>query len=295
MSSDQPIITRFAPSPTGLLHVGSGFAALVAHDIARAQGGHFLLRIENIDHGRCREEFETQILDDLAWLGLTWETPIRRQSEHMELYQAHLQTLIDRGLTYRCFCTRKDIAKEIANMPSAPQGPEGPIYPGTCRGLSQTEIDTRLHAKQPFAWRLDWQKAMNYLRETGRNNLFFNETGAGPTGETGHQSVDPGLFGDIVIARKDVGVSYHLAVTVDDHLQGITLVTRGNDLFPASHIQRLLQAVLGLNMPDYHHHRLILHESGRRLAKRDRDLTIKALREAGMTPAEFRTKVGLQP
>ena len=249
MSSDRPVTTRFAPSPTGLLHLGSGFAALIAYDLARAHGGRFVLRIENIDHGRCKKEFEHQILDDLAWLGLTWETPVRRQSEHMDLYQTYLQTLIDRGLTYRCFCTRKDIAKEIAQMPSAPHGPEGPIYPGTCRELSEAEVERRIDANQAFAWRLDWQKALAYLQEGGRDNFFFNETGAGPKGETGHQSVDPGLFGDIIIARKDVGVSYHLAVTVDDHLQDITLVTRGNDLFPASHIQRLLQAVAGVGHP----------------------------------------------
>jgi len=285
----RPVTTRFAPSPTGYLHLGTAYSALVAERQARDNKGTFLLRIEDIDDGRCRAEFEGQMLDDLGWLGLTWEEPVRRQSEHLDLYRSHLTALIDQGLAYRCFCTRKEIADEVANMPSAPHGPEGALYPGTCKRLSEDAVAAKIALGKPFAWRLDCTAAMTRLTQP----LTFTECGRGPGGETGIQVADPAAFGDIVLGRKDVGVSYHLAVTVDDALQGVTLVTRGEDLFAATSIQRLLQKLLGLDTPDYFHHRLILHESGRRLAKRDQDVTLKALREAGVTPDEIRQRLGL--
>jgi len=287
--ASRPVTTRFAPSPTGYLHLGTAYSALVAEAQARERGGRFLLRIEDIDQGRCRPEFEEQILDDLAWLGLTWEEPVRRQSAHLDLYRSHLTTLIDQGLAYRCFCTRKEIAEEVANMPSAPHGPEGALYPGTCRGLSEDAIAAKIALGTPFAWRLDGAEAITRVATP----LTFTEAGRGPAGETGTQTADPAAFGDIVLGRKDVGVSYHLAVTVDDHLQGVTLVTRGEDLFAATSIQLVLQQLLGFDPPDYFHHELILHESGRRLAKRDQDVTLKALREAGVTPDEIRQSLGV--
>ena len=285
----RPETTRFAPSPTGHLHLGTAYSALVAETQARKTDGRFLLRIEDIDEGRCRPEFEAQILEDLAWLGLTWEEPVRRQSEHLELYRTHLNRLIDQGLAYRCFCTRKEIAAEIARMPSAPHGPEGAIYPGTCKRLSDDAVAAKIALGQAYAWRLDCDAA---IRTIG-TDLTFDERGKGPAGQHGLQTTDAAIFGDIVLGRKDVGVSYHLAVTIDDHVQGVTLVTRGEDLFAAASIQRLLQALLGLNTPDYFHHKLILHESGRRLAKRDQDVTLKALRANGVTPEEIYERLGL--
>ena len=287
--SPRPETTRFAPSPTGYLHLGTAYSALVAHDEARKTGGRFLLRIEDIDTGRCRPEFDAQILDDLTWLGLRWDSTVRRQSDHLDLYGSHLTRLIKRDLAYRCFCTRKDIAAEIARMPSAPHGPDGAIYPGTCKELSDEAIAEKIALGQAFAWRLDSQAA----RATLDTPLTFDERGGGPGGQSGQQTADPGIFGDIVLARKDVGVSYHLAVTVDDHVQGVTLVTRGEDLFAATSIQRLLQTLLDFDTPDYCHHRLVLHDSGRRLAKRDQDLTLKALRASGATPDSIRTRLGL--
>lgn len=287
--SSRPVTTRFAPSPTGYLHLGTAYSALVAEAQARENKGTFLLRVEDIDQGRCRPEFEKQILEDLTWLGVRWEAPVRRQSEHLDLYRSHLTTLIDQGLAYRCFCTRKEITEEVANMPSAPHGPEGALYPGTCKGLSEDAVAAKIALGKAFAWRLDCAEAMRRVTAP----LTFTECGRGPQGETGPQLADPGAFGDIVLGRKDVGVSYHLAVTVDDDLQGVTLVTRGEDLFAATSIQLLLQKLLGLNTPDYFHHKLILHESGRRLAKRDQDVTLKALREASVSPHEIRERLGL--
>ena len=284
-----PLVTRFAPSPTGLLHLGTAYSAIVAHDRARDAGGRFILRIEDIDQGRCRPEFEQQILDDLEWLGLTWDEPVRRQSDHMDEYRTELARLTERGLTFPCFCTRKEIEREVAAMPSAPQGPEGPIYPGTCRKLGEADIEARLDAGHSPAIRLAIDKAVAQLT----SSLTFEEHGQGPDGETGPIDVDPRLFGDVVLGRKDVGVSYHLAVTLDDHLQGVTLVTRGEDLFPATHIQRVLQDLLNLAVPAYVHHKLIVDETGRRLAKRDKDMTLVALRDAGATPQDVRAMVGL--
>jgi glutamyl-Q tRNA(Asp) synthetase len=280
-----PDTTRFAPSPTGPLHLGHAFAAITAHDLARGSGGRFLLRIEDIDRARCRPEFEAGIMEDLRWLGLAWDELPMRQSERIARYREHLAGLIARGLAYPCFCTRGAIAAEVARMPAAPQGPEGPVYPGTCRGLAAGERAERIAAGQPHAWRLDVAACVATL---GDVELSFEEDGRGPSGESGVISVRPALYGDIVLGRKDVGVSYHLAVVLDDHAQQVTLVSRGEDLFAAAHVQRLLQAVLGLGTPRYHHHRLIRDDAGRRLAKRDRDRTLAELRAAGMTAADIR-------
>jgi glutamyl-Q tRNA(Asp) synthetase len=278
-----PETTRFAPSPTGRLHLGHALAAVTAWRLARAEGGRFLLRIEDIDSARCREEFVAGILEDLAWLGLDWDGPVLRQSGRLAAYRAALAGLGARGLTYPCFCTRAEIAAEVAASPAAPQGPEGPVYPGTCRALSADERRARLDAGQGHAWRLDVAAGVAAL---GEAPLGFEETGRGPAGETGLQRVTPLRFGDIVLGRKDVGVSYHLAVVLDDHAQRVTRVTRGEDLFAATHVQRLLQAILGLDVPRYLHHRLLRDASGRRLAKRDRALTLAALRDRGLAPGD---------
>jgi len=261
------IVTRFAPSPTGYLHLGHAFAAWEA---ARA-GTRFLLRIEDLDQGRAREEFIAGIFEDLAWLGLSWEEPVLRQSGRMEAYRDALSVLAP--FTYPCFCTRKEIADEIARAALAPHGPDGPLYPGTCRRLSSDERAMRIARGDAFALRLDTAKA---AATTGP--LTFTEHG--------HvHAVDPLLFGDVVLARKDMPASYHLAVVVDDAFQGVTLVTRGEDLLPAAHVQRLLQALLGYPEPAYAHHRLVLDRHGRKFSKRDRSVTLRDLRAAGITPS----------
>lgn len=275
-------VTRFAPSPTGALHLGHAYAALFARQEARAARGRFLLRIEDIDAGRCKPEFETGILDDLQWLGLSWETPVRRQSEHFADYQAALDRLTGDGLLYPCFCTRAEIKAEIARAGtaphgSAPNGPDGPVYPGTCRDLDAAERERRRAAGEPFALRLDVTKATAVA-----GVLFWRDRVQGRVRAT------PEIFGDVVLARKDTPTSYHLAVTHDDHVQGVTLVTRGLDLFPATHIHRLLQALLGLNTPEYHHHKLLAGADGQRLAKRANAPTLQSLRESGHSPEEVR-------
>jgi glutamyl-Q tRNA(Asp) synthetase len=284
------IVTRFAPSPTGFLHLGHAFAALTAHRAAEQNGGRFLLRIEDIDMTRSRPEYEQSIKDDLAWLGLAFEDPVRRQSEHFSDYAAALNTLDERGLLYPCFCTRKEIAEEIARAAEAPHGPDGPLYPGTCRRLPPDVRTARMAAGESYALRLDVEKAVGLVATP----LTFVEEGAGPTGETGEQTVRPALFGDVVLARKELPASYHLAVVVDDAIQGISLVTRGHDLFYATHIQRLVQACLGYEPPAYAHHRLILDAAGRKFSKRDRSVTLDSLRRAGATPASIRKTLGWQ-
>ena len=279
------IVTRFAPSPTGLLHLGHAFAAMTAG----AAGERFLLRIEDIDTARCKAEFDAAIREDLTWLGLSFEQPVLRQSTRMTAYRAALAELEARGLLYPCFCTRKDIAEEIARSAEAPHGPDGPIYPGTCRALCPAERAQRMAAGEAYALRLDCAKAAS---EAG--TLFFEERGAGPNGETGRIAARPLLFGDVVLARKETSAAYHLAVVVDDAFQGVTLVTRGNDLFASAHIQRLLQALLGLPVPTYAHHRLILDENGRKFSKRDQSVTLRALREGGVTPEEIRARLGFK-
>jgi glutamyl-Q tRNA(Asp) synthetase len=276
--------TRFAPSPTGYLHLGHAFAALTA---ARA-GARFLVRLEDIDATRCRPQYEAAILEDLAWLGLSWEEPVLRQSARMAAYGAGLKRLQAMGLVYPCFCSRREIAEEIARAAEAPQGPDGPLYPGTCRSLSAADREERIAAGVPYALRLDAAKAAQIA-----GPLFFTEAGAGPKAEQGRIAVDPLLFGDVVLARKETPAAYHLAVVSDDAFQGVDLVTRGNDLFAAAHIQRLLQALLGLPAPAYAHHRLILDAAGRKFSKRDRAVTLRAWREAGVTPQDIRARLGL--
>ncbi|MEK7246504.1 MAG: tRNA glutamyl-Q(34) synthetase GluQRS [Pseudomonadota bacterium] len=275
------IVTRFAPSPTGLLHLGHAYAALFAERRAREAGGRFLLRIEDIDRTRCRSAFEAALSEDLAWLGLSWETPVRRQSEHMADYAGALARLETGGLVYPCFCTRRAIAAEIAAAAAAPHGPDGSVYPGTCRALAESERSARIKAGIPYALRLDVAEA---ARRAGP--LAWTDRGRG------EQAARPEIFGDVVLARKETPASYHLAVTVDDALQGVTLVTRGEDLFAATHVHRLLQALLGLPTPAYHHHRLLTDRDGRRLAKRDKSATLRSLRDAGRTPAEARALAG---
>ncbi len=273
-----PEVTRFAPSPTGWLHLGHAYAALFAHD--EAEGGRFLIRIEDIDGTRVRPEYEEAIFEDLAWLGLNWESPVRRQSEHFDDYRAALTRLEDLGVLYPCFCTRKEIQEEIARAGNAPQGPDGPLYPGTCRNRSPDERTGRIAKGEPYALRLDVAKAMQ-----GVGELTWEDRARGAF------SARPGMFGDVVLARKDTPASYHLAVVVDDALQGITLVTRGEDLLEATHLHRLLQELLGLPVPEWHHHRLITDENGKRLAKRDDARSLRSLREAGWTPDQVRAAV----
>ncbi len=274
-------VTRFAPSPTGLLHLGHAHSALFAWRAARRASGRFLLRIEDIDRGRCRPEFEAAIFEDLAWLGLTWEEPVRRQSAHFDDYRAALERLAARGLVYPCFCTRKEIQAEIARAGRAPHGPEGPLYPGLCRGLSADEGQSRIASGESHALRLDLARALGSV-----GDLAWEDLGEGMIEAT------PEVLGDVVLARKDVPTSYHLAVTWDDALQGVTLVTRGADLLPATHVHRLLQELLDLPTPAWHHHALVEDESGRRLAKRHDALSIRALRAAGRSPAEVRALAG---
>lgn len=280
--------TRFAPSPTGHLHRGHAFSALTAFDAAKtskngAADGRFVLRIEDIDATRSRPEFEAAILADLAWLGLEWEQPVRRQSEHLADYHRAIDILREKGLVYRCFRTRKEL--DIGRAPHEPAQPftGGPLHPD--------EEAARLERGEAFAWRLSLDAARGALG--GFASLSFIEEGAGPDSETGRIQARPETAGDIVLARKDVGVAYHLAVVLDDALQGITHVIRGQDLFEAAHIQRLLQALLDLPTPTYRHHRLLVGPDGKRYAKRDKAQTLRELRAAGVTPERLRAEMGL--
>jgi glutamyl-Q tRNA(Asp) synthetase len=286
MPADACLVTRFAPSPTGFLHLGHAHSALAGWRRARAAGGRFLLRIEDIDPLRCRPEFTAAIEEDLAWLGLYWDGPVRVQSAHLADYRGVLEALAARGLLYPCFCTRADIAREIAASAAAPHlapmGPDGPLYPGTCRRLSRDERAARVAAGEPHALRLDMAAALQAVPA----GLSFAEEGEGRI------ACDPARFGDVVLARKDIPASYHLCVTHDDALQGVTLVTRGEDLKPATDLHRLLQALLGWPAPAYAHHRLLTDGTGRRLAKRDRAETLRELRARGISPAEARALAG---
>ncbi|MEL7115442.1 MAG: tRNA glutamyl-Q(34) synthetase GluQRS [Pseudomonadota bacterium] len=279
-------VTRFAPSPTGLLHLGHAYSALVAHDRAHAHGGRFLLRMDDIDSDRCKPVYEQRAIDDLAWLGLTWDGPIWRQSQSLPAFDAALATLGDKGLLYPCACSRRDIDLAAgAPQEGAPtHGPDGRIYPGTCRGRSLAE-------RGPTdALRLDMAKALTHVPRPIR----FCETGplyGGP------HELDPTTLreavGDVVLSRRSGGPAYHLAVVIDDHAQGITEVTRGADLFDATQIHVLLQHLLELPVPDYHHHDLIRDETGKRLAKRDDARALATYRAAGQTPDDIRRLVGL--
>ncbi len=288
------MITRFAPSPTGPLHLGHAFSALVAHDMARAARGRFLLRIEDIDRSRCRPEWEQQIHDDLRWLGITWDGDVMRQSSRLSHYAAALDQLWRAGLLYPCTCNRRDIqAASQAPQEGAPiHGPDGVIYPGTCR-----TIPFDPHAARPrhdVALRLNIAKAVARL---GGTELGFEETGTGPLGQTGwidlRQTDFTATLGDVVLARRDMGTSYHLSVVLDDAAQGVSDVIRGADLFEATQIHVLLQELLALPRPRYHHHRLIRDATGKRLAKRDDARAIAKYRAEGASPNDIRAMVGL--
>lgn len=276
-------VTRFAPSPTGLMHLGHAYAALFAWSEAAREGGRFVLRIEDIDRGRCRPEFETAIFEDLAWLGLDWDPEVRRQSAHMDVYAKALARLDELGVIYPCFCTRRDIRAEIAHADAAPHGPDGFVYPGTCRGLTDETRRQRILMGVPHAWRLDSRRAAAIA-----GPLVWHDR------KSGEQRVETLAHGDVVVARKDVPTSYHLAVVVDDALAGVTLVTRGDDLFAASAVHRVLQALLGIAPPVWHHHPVITDASGVRLAKRNRAMTLRSLRRAGKSAAEVRAMVGFR-
>ena len=272
--------TRFAPSPTGPLHLGHALSALTAFDAARAANGRFLLRVEDIDQARARPEFEAAIFEDLTWLGLNWEAPVRRQSEHMAEYARVLEDLAARQLVYRCFRTRKEVAEAIA---SAPHGASEDVFRG--EALDPVEEAERLAAGEAFAWRLSLKKARAALGPAYFTLVFEDETGL--------VRAEPERHGDVVLARKDFAASYHLASVWDDALQDVTHVIRGEDLREAAHLHVLLQRLLGLPTPTYRHHRLVLGADGKRLAKRDQSATLKALRESGKTPADIRAMLGL--
>ena len=285
-------VTRFAPSPTGLLHLGHAYSALSAFDAARRAGGRLLLRIEDIDEGRCRREYEAAIHEDLAWLGIEWETPVRRQSDHFADYDAALQKLIARGVVYRCFKTRKEIIDEIARAPHlSAKGPDGPVFVGAAPAA---EAERALLADgAPFAWRLSMARARMMLGGVFEKLEFVEEEIGAPHGARRVRAT-PAIFGDAVIARKDAGTSYHLASVHDDALQRVTHIIRGDDLRAAAHLHALLQALLDLPAPIYRHHRLIADDAGKRLAKRDKAATLRSLRDCGATPADIRRRLGFE-
>lgn len=276
-----PVVTRFAPSPTGHLHKGHAYAALRAWNFARENNGRFLLRIEDIDHTRCHPENTPQILEDLAWLEIEWEEPVRMQSQHLDEYRAAASKLEQQGFLYPCFCTRKDIQREIERAGQAPHGSEGPIYPGTCRNLSADERQARIAAGEAYALRLDLAKALDHIG----HEITWHD------GIHGEQRCQPELLGDAVIVRKDIGTSYHLAVVHDDGLQGITDIVRGEDLFESTHLHIVLQKLLGFPTPTYHHHQLLTDDDGNRLAKRNQSITLKSLRESGISAESLKSEI----
>ncbi|HVV63143.1 MAG TPA: tRNA glutamyl-Q(34) synthetase GluQRS [Pseudolabrys sp.] len=283
-----PPVFRFAPSPNGYLHLGHAYSALLNAEMARAAGGKLLLRIEDIDASRCRPEYETAIYEDLAWLGIDWEKPVRRQSEHFDAYRAALANLDAQGLIYPSFESRAEIAR-LAERQDWPRDPDGALlYPGTAKTLSSEERKRRIDAGDPYSLRLDMNAAIVQARA-----LTWKETGAGPSGETGTVKADLAVWGDVIVARKDTPTSYHLAVVVDDALQGISHVVRGQDLFYATSVHRLLQTLLNLPQPVYHHHRLILDADGRKLSKSSLSTGLRELRAQGASPAMIRRLVRL--
>ena len=277
-----PATTRFAPSPTGYLHLGHAYSAMFAENIARKTNGNFVLRIEDIDQSRCRPEFTRAIYEDLEWLGLSWSRPPIKQSERFKIYREVLEKLIKANLVYPCFCSRREIQIELERAVNAPHGPDGPHYPGTCRDLGRIQREKNISDGKPYSLRLDAQRAGS---QAGPLEIFDVTRGIFP--------VNPNISGDIILGRKEVPTSYHLAVTVDDAEQEVTMVTRGEDLFPASHIQRLLQELIGLPETIYNHHRIIKGDDGARLAKRNKSQTLRSLREQGITPEGVRKKLGL--
>jgi len=287
-----PPVFRFAPSPNGYLHLGHALSALLNADLAHADSGRLLLRIEDIDTARCRPEYETAVYEDLAWLGLHWESPIRRQSENWANYRGALARLEAMGLIYPSFETRAEIARLVIDREvqgPRPRDPDGtPLYPGDAKNMSLAERNRRIEAGEPYALRLDMRAAM--LRA---GTLTWVETGAGPGGETGTIAADPSAWGDVILARKETPTSYHLAVVADDAAQGVTHVVRGRDLFHATAVHCLLQVLLGLGAPRYHHHRLVLDETGNKLSKSTQSTGLRELRARGVTPTDIRRLTGL--
>jgi glutamyl-Q tRNA(Asp) synthetase len=293
-------IFRFAPSPNGYLHLGHALSAVLNFDMARQCGGRFLLRIEDIDASRCRPEFEAAIYQDLAWLGLTWENPVRRQSDHFDVYAAALGRLDAMGLIYPGFESRAEIARLVADRERAgpwPRDPDGvPHYPGDAKTLPASERQRRRDAGDPFALRLDMAAAMALARVNDSGApLSWTETGAGPDEETGVVAADPAAWGDFILARRDVPTSYHLSAVVDDAIQDVTHVVRGQDLFRITGLHRLLQVLLGLPQPVYHHHRLIRDAEGHKLSKSTAATGLRKLRHHGVTTADVRRMIGLSP
>lgn len=284
--------TRFAPSPTGRLHLGHAYSAILAQDAAHAAGGDFLLRIEDIDTTRCRPEFEAGIREDLAWLGLAWPSPVRRQSDHFADYAAAIEKLRGLGVLYRCFLTRREIAEQAASAPHAPgEGADGVVYPGPAQPMSQDEEQARLARGESFAWRLSLRYSQDLLGEQFPRLVFVEHDAATNVEHT--ITARPQIHGDVILARKDTPASYHLCVVHDDALQGVTHVIRGEDLRSATHVHVLLQKLLGLPTPIYRHHPLLTGADGKRYAKRDASLTLAALRDAGVSPAGIRDRIGL--
>jgi glutamyl-Q tRNA(Asp) synthetase len=288
-----PLVCRFAPSPNGYLHLGHALSALMNFDMARATGGRFLLRIEDIDRARCRSEFETAIYEDLAWLGIGWDGPVQRQGEHLDQYGVALARLEADGLVYPSFESRAEIAALVSSAAGTwPRDPDGaPLYPGTGRALSQSERARRIAAGEPYGLRLDMAAA---IARAGALALDWVETGSGPRGETGTIAAAPARWGDVVLGRKEAPASYHLCVVIDDARQGVTHVVRGRDLFWATSIHRLLQVLLDLPVPVYHHHRLMLGADGRKLSKSTQATALRTLRRNGTTAADIRRMVGLE-
>jgi glutamyl-Q tRNA(Asp) synthetase len=287
-----PPVFRFAPSPNGYLHLGHAYSALLNFDGVRKAGGRLLLRIEDIDPARCRPEFEAAIYQDLAWLGIIWEEPVRRQSEHLADYRDALERLSAQGLVYPSFESRAEIAGLVAHRESIapwPRDPEGtPLYPGTSKSLTPGERARRVQSGVPYALRLDMAAAC-----ARAGDLTWIERGEGPKGETGTVAARPEAWGDVILARKETPTSYHLAVVIDDALQGVTEVVRGADLFWSTGVHRLLQRLLGLPPPAYRHHRLVLDGEGQKLSKSSQATGLRELRAGGATPADIRRLVGL--
>ena len=285
-------VFRFAPSPNGYLHLGHGLSALLNFEMARAAGGRLLLRIEDIDETRCRPEYEQAIVDDLAWLGIAWEQPVRRQSEHLDEYRTALARLETQGLLYPSFESRAEVAALITERErhgAWPRDPDGaPVYPGSVNSMSPVERQRRVAAGERYALRLDMASAI-----ARAGTMAWTEAGQGPNDETGAVPASPAAWGDVVLARKETPTSYHLAVVVDDALQGVTDVVRGQDLFAATGVHRLLQTLLGLAAPAYHHHRLLLDDEGKKLSKSTKATGLRELRAQGATPADIRRMVGL--
>ena len=288
MTNSTPLL-RFAPSPNGYLHLGHAYSAFRNAQLARDLGGSLLLRIEDIDVDRCRREFEDAIYEDLRWVGIEWQEPVRRQSEHFSDYSCALEDLTDRGLLYPCFCSRTEIARSVSGSRNWPRDPDGaPLYPGTCKHMSKDERARRLASGQHAALRIDMDEALAHAGTL----LGWREYGEG---EPRDVSAEPQLWGDAVIGRRDIPASYHIAVVVDDAIQGITDVVRGMDLFNATSLHRLLQALLDLPAPNYRHHRLLLDPTGNKLSKSARAKSIRSLRLDGLTPAEVMKRLGVYP